>query len=249
MSVAFFDCFSGIAGDMILGALIDLGLDSNYLKKELKKVGISGYEFDVKKVEKNHITGTDVYVIVKEKQHHRSLTDIKNLIDNSKLDKEIKKLSKQIFLRLAKAESKIHNVDIDEVHFHEVGAIDSIIDIVGTAIGLKKLQIKEVFSSNLPLGKGFVKCSHGIIPIPAPATVQLLKDVPVYQTNANHEMVTPTGAAVITTISHSFGKMPPMKIKKIGYGAGKIESEYPGLLRVYTGNLEKNRKLQSHKRW
>jgi uncharacterized protein (TIGR00299 family) protein len=238
MSVVFFDCFSGIAGDMILGALIDLGVDSGYMKKELGKLGVSGYEFDVKKVEKNHITGTDVYITVKEEQKHRSLSDINNIIDNSSLDNDIKELSKKIFRRLAEAESKIHNVDIDEVHFHEVGAIDSIVDIVGAVIGLKKLGVSNVFCSHLPLGKGFVTCSHGVIPIPAPATVELLKGIPVYQTDINHEMVTPTGAAVITTVAESFGEMPSMKIKKIGYGAGKIESDQPGLLRIVLGELE-----------
>ncbi len=239
MTIAYFDCFSGICGDMILGALIDLGLDINYLKKELEKLDISGYEIEIKKVEKNHITGTDVYITVKEKQHHRSLRDINNIIDNSELDDEIKELSKKIFSRLAEAESKIHNVKIDDIHFHEIGAVDSIIDIVGAAIGLKKLGIKNVFCSHLPIGKGFVTCSHGTIPIPAPATVELLKDVPVYQTDINHEMVTPTGAAVITTIASHFGEMPLMKIKKIGYGAGKIESENPSLLRIFLGKLEK----------
>ncbi len=237
MTIAYFDCFSGIAGDMILGALIDLGLDIKDLKKELEKLDLSGYEINVKKVEKNRITGTDVYITVKEKQHHRSLSDINNIIDNSKLGKEVKELSKKIFFRLAKAESKIHNVKMDEVHFHEVGAVDSIIDIVGAAIGLEKLGIENVFCSHLPLGKGFVKCSHGKIPIPAPATVELLKNIPVYQTDINHEMVTPTGAAVITTIANSFGEMPLMKIKKVGYGAGKIKSENPSLLRVFLGEL------------
>jgi uncharacterized protein (TIGR00299 family) protein len=239
MTIAYFDCFSGICGDMILGVLVDLGLDINHLKREIEKLDISGYEIEVKKVEKNHITGTDVYITVKEKQQHRSLTDINNLIDNSKLDKEVKELSKKIFFKLAKAESKVHSIKINEVHFHEIGAVDSIIDIVGSAIGLKKLQIKNIFCSKLPLGKGFIKCSHGIIPIPAPATVELLKDIPVYQTDADHEMVTPTGAAFITTVAKSFGEMPLMKIKKVGYGAGKIESEKPGLLRVFLGELEK----------
>jgi len=239
MTTAYFDCFSGIAGDMILGALIDLGLDSNYLKKELEKLGISGYELDVKKVEKNHITATDVYITIKEDQHHRTLADINKIINNSTLENDVKELSKKIFYKLAEAESKIHNVQIDEIHFHEVGAVDSIIDIVGAVIGLEKLNIKNIFCSNMPLGKGFVKCSHGIIPIPAPATSELLKDVPVYQSDADHEMVTPTGAAIVTTIADGFGKMPLMKIKKIGYGAGKIESAQPGLLRVYIGKLEK----------
>lgn len=239
MATAYFDCFSGIAGDMILGALIDLGLDSNYLKKELKKLGVSGYEFDVRKVEKNHIAATDVYITTNEEQHHRTLADINTIIDNSTLENDVKELSKKIFYKLAKAEGKIHNVKIDEVHFHEVGAIDSIVDIVGVAIGLKKLNIKNSFCSDMPLGKGFVTCAHGIIPLPAPATIELLKDIPVYQSDANHEMVTPTGAAIITTIADGFGKMPLMKIKKIGYGAGKIESRQPGLLRIYVGNIVK----------
>lgn len=238
MVIAYFDCFSGISGDMILGALLDLGLDINYLKNEISKLDIFGYEIETKKVEKNHITATDVYITVQKKQHHRHLSDIKNLIDNSNLSNEVKKLSKDIFQRLAKAESKVHDVGIEEVHFHEVGAIDSIIDIIGAAIGLKKLQIENVYCSKLPLGKGFVKCSHGIIPIPAPATVELLKEVPVFQKNINHEMVTPTGAAVITSITEKFGEMPLMKIKKVGYGAGKIKSIQPGLLRVYLGELE-----------
>jgi len=242
MTVAYFDCFSGICGDMILGALIDLGLDINYLKKELGKLNISGYEIDVKKVEKNHITGTDVYITVKEKQHHRSLTDINNMIDNSKLDGEVKELSEKIFLKLAEAESKIHNVNIDEVHFHEVGAVDSIIDIVGAAIGLKKLRIENVFCSHLPLGKGFVTCSHGTIPIPAPATVELLKNVPVYQTDRMQELVTPTGAAIITTVAEKFGEMPQMKYQKIGYGCGKTKSTYPNVLRVFLGLHKKGKK-------
>ena len=238
MNVAYFDCFSGICGDMILGALIDLGLDCNHLKKELEKLGISGYKIDVKKVEKNHITGTDVCIIVKEKQHHRSLTDINNLIDNSKLDSEIKEISKEIFQRLAKAESKVHNIEVDRVHFHEVGAIDSIIDIVGTVIGIKKLQIKNVFCSQLPLGKGLTSCSHGMIPIPSPATVEILKGIPVYSANIKHELVTPTGAAIIATLTKHFGDMPVMNIKKVGYGTGKIEMKHPNMLRVFLGELQ-----------
>jgi len=238
MTVAFFDCFSGIAGDMILGALIDLGVDREFLRQELEKLDITGYSIDVKKVKKNNISASDVYITVNfEEQHHRSFKDIKKLIDNSQLDSDVKDLSKKIFHRLAVAEAKVHNVDVDEVHFHEVGAVDSIIDIVGSVICLKKLRIKKVFCSNLPLGNGFVNCSHGVIPIPAPATVELLKNIPVYQTDADHEMVTPTGAAVITTIAEGFGEMQSMKISKIGYGAGKIKSSQPGLLRVFLGEL------------
>jgi len=238
MTIAYFDCFSGIAGDMILGALIDLGVDSEYLKKELKKIDISGYKFEVQTVEKNHINATDVIITVNEKQQHRNLADINEIINKSKLASNVKELSKKIFYRLAKAESKIHNISIKKVHFHEVGAVDSIIDIVGTVIALKKLKIKQVFCSKIPLGSGFTKCSHGVIPIPAPATVELLKNVPVYQTDAKHEMVTPTGAAVITTLTNKYGKMPSMKIKRIGYGAGKIKSKKPSLLRIFLGELK-----------
>lgn len=239
MTIAYFDCFSGIAGDMILGALIDVGVKSDYLKKELKKLNISGYEIDIKKVEKKDITATDVYITVKELQHHRNIADISSIIDNSRLDSDVKILSKKIFYRLAEAESKVHNVKIENIHFHEVGAVDSIMDIVGSVICLKKLGVENVFCSSLPLGNGFVKCAHGVIPLPAPATVELLKNIPVYQIDVDHEMVTPTGAAVITTVSDGFGDMPLMKIKKIGLGAGKIKSKQPGVLRVFLGELEK----------
>jgi len=240
MKVAYFDCFSGVAGDMILGALVDLGVNINFLKKEIKKLGISGYSIDVKKVEKNNVTASDVYITVnEEEQHHRSFKDIKKIIDDSSLDDDVKELSKKIFYNLAVAESKVHNVDVDDAHFHEVGAIDSIIDIVGSVIALKKLGVEQIICSSLPLGSGSVKCSHGVIAIPAPATVELLKGIPVYQSEANHEMVTPTGAAVVTTIADKFGDMPSIKIEKIGYGAGKIKSKMPGLLRIYFGELEK----------
>ena len=154
MKVAYFDCFSGIAGDMILGALIDLGVDIEYLKKEIRKLGISGYSIDVKKVEKNNVTASDVYITVNEdEQHHRSFKDIKKIVDNSSLDGNVKKLSKKIFYNLAVAEGKVHNVSVDDVHFHEIGAVDSIIDIVGSVIGLKKLGIEQIICSSLPLGR------------------------------------------------------------------------------------------------
>lgn len=237
MKIAYFDCFSGISGDMILGALVDMGLDIDYLKEEFKKLSISNYDVMAKKVEKNHIYGTKVDIIVKNIQTHRNLKDINKIIDDSTLDERVKELSKKIFLRLAKAESKVHNVDIDKIHFHEVGAIDSILDIIGVSIGLKKLNIKKVYSSYLPLGRGFVKCSHGLIPIPAPATAQLIKGIPVYSTNVDGELVTPTGAAIITTLTNNFGKIPLMSINKISYGAGKSNFEQPNLLRVFTGEL------------
>ena len=147
-------------------------------------------------------------------------------------------LSKKIFHRLAVAESKVHNTAIENIHFHEVGAVDSIIDIVGAAIGLKKLNISKIFCSHLPLGTGFVKCEHGVLPVPVPATVELLKGVPVYQTQRKQELVTPTGAVVITTIAETFGEMPEMDITRVGYGTGKTKSKYPNVLRVLLGEFE-----------
>ncbi len=240
MKIAYIDCFSGISGDMILGALIDLGLDTSDLKKELKKLNLGGWELTAKKQQKNHITATKVDIIVKQKQNHRHLNDIFRIIDESKLDSDIKESSKKIFLKLAKAESKVHNIDIDSVHFHEVGATDSILDIVGSVISLKKLNIEKICTSPLPLGTGFVKCAHGTIPIPAPATVELLKGIPVYSTDIKGELVTPTGAAIITTITARFSEMPEMQIEKIGYGAGTSDFDHPNLLRIFLGNAKEN---------
>ncbi|MBN1861350.1 MAG: nickel pincer cofactor biosynthesis protein LarC [Candidatus Thermoplasmatota archaeon] len=248
MTIAYFDCFSGIAGDMILGALVDLGVDVVFLKKELARLPLTGYDIQVKKVECNHIAATDVSVVVTEQQHHRSLSDIIDLLNCSSLDETVKRMSKDIFSKLGTAEAKIHNVDVDSVHFHEVGAVDSIIDIVGSVIGVTKLGIDTVFCSALPLGHGFVSCAHGLLPLPAPATVEILKGVPVYSVERNQETVTPTGAAVITTLASGFGEMPVMKIARIGYGSGKIQSSYPNLLRVFLGELTKSSKKKGKKR-
>ncbi len=239
MTIAYFDCFSGICGDMILGALFDLGLDEECFKNEIQKLEVTGYTIEVKQVEKNHISAKDVIISIDEKhQPYRSFTHIKNMIQNSSLDKNVKNTSIEIFLRLAKAEGKIHNKNVEDVHFHEVGAVDSIIDIVGAVIGIQKLGFKQIYCSPLPLGKGFVHCAHGMIPIPAPATIELIKDVPVYQTDRSQELVTPTGAAIITSIAKQFCDIPQMNIKKIGYGSGKTKSIYPSLLRVYLGELK-----------
>jgi pyridinium-3,5-bisthiocarboxylic acid mononucleotide nickel chelatase len=245
MTIAYVDCFSGIAGDMVLGALIDLGVDEKFLTKELKKLPITGYSIEVKTVERNHIAAVDVYVVVKEEQHHRHLSDIKNILTRSTLPPEVKKQSQHIFANLAAAEAKVHRIAVEEVHFHEVGAVDSIIDIVGSVIGINYLGIEKLYCSPLPLGHGFVTCAHGILPLPAPATVELLKGIPVYSVDRDTEQVTPTGAAIVKTLAHQFGDMPPMKINRIGYGSGKIQSQFPSLLRVYLGEpsiIKKKRK-------
>lgn len=235
MNVAYFDCFSGIAGDMILGALIDLGVDVSFLKKELNKLPLAGYDIVVKKVKSNHISATDVSVIVSEDQHHRSLADIIELVNHSTLREPVKTLSQEIFSTLGYAEAAVHRINIGEVHFHEVGAVDSIIDIVGSVIAINSLGVEKIYCSPLPLGHGFVSCDHGLLPLPAPATVELLKGIPVYSVDRKQETVTPTGAAVIRTLASQFGEMPLMKITKVGYGSGKLPSDYPNLLRVFLG--------------
>ena len=235
---AYFDCFSGICGDMILGALFDLGLSEDFFKSELFKLDVSEYSITVRSIEKNHIACKDIVIEVTDDQPSRSYNDITCLINESKLNDIVKKTSNDIFLNLAKAEGKIHNIPYENVHFHEVGAVDSIIDIVGAVIGIKKLGINKIICSPLPLGKGFVQCAHGLIPIPAPATVELLQNIPVYQTDRMQELVTPTGAGIITTLADDFKDMPPMNIHKIGYGSGKTKSKYPPLLRVFIGELE-----------
>jgi len=235
MKIAYFDCFSGISGDMTVGALLDAGLKIETLEKELKKLGLSGYQLEVNKVVKKGISATQFKVKIKEEGVERRFKDILTILEKSKLDEEIKKETKKIFFNIAQAESKIHQKDIDKIHFHEIGGLDSIIDITSAVIGIKTLGIEEIYSSALPLGKGFVKCAHGVIPLPAPATLELLKNIPTYSGGIESEMTTPTGAAIIGTLAKSFGERPLMKIERIGYGAGEKEFSIPNLLRMSIG--------------
>ncbi|OGL45598.1 MAG: TIGR00299 family protein [Candidatus Schekmanbacteria bacterium RBG_16_38_11] len=235
MKIAYLDCFSGISGDMMVGALIDLGLDFRYLEKELKKLNISGYKLEIAKVKRNGIKGVKFDVKVDlAKQHHRNLKIINNIIDKSRLNKEIKTLSKVIFNKIAEAEAKAHGVKVKDVHFHEVGAVDSIIDVVATSIGINYLGIEKVISSPLNVGCGFVKTEHGLLPVPAPATAEILKGIPFYNNNIRAELVTPTGAAIVAAVVKDFISLPEMRAEKIGYGAGSREIEgMPNLLRIF----------------
>ena len=255
---AYFDIFSGISGNMVLGALIDLGVEVDELKKEINKLGISEeYELKVNTVQKSGITGTYVDVELEEHHHHsedddhshthghshgRGLKEIIELLDKSDLSAEIKEKSKLIFTNLAEAEAGIHNKDVNEIHFHEVGAVDAIVDIVGSVIGLDILGIENIYASRINTGNGFVKCEHGIIPVPAPATMELLKNIPIYSSGIEKELVTPTGAAIITTLADEYGSRPDMKIKKTGYGAGSYDLEIPNLLRINLGNIKSQKK-------
>lgn len=247
---AYFEMFSGISGNMILGALIDLGLDPEVLENELKKLDLGDeYEIKIEKVSRAHIGGTYVDVKLKnhehetheahEHHHGRNLEDINEIIEKSDLSKNIKEKSKAIFLNLAKAESKVHRIDINEIHFHEVGAVDAIIDIVGAVTGIELLGIDKIYASAVNTGQGYVMAAHGKLPVPAPATAEILKNVPIYSSGTEKELTTPTGASIITTLSSYFGPRPIMKVEKIGYGAGTYEIEIPNLLRISVGKIEK----------
>ena len=238
MKTVYFDCFSGISGDMILGALVDAGLDVAVLEEELAKLNLADFELTVKKVMKKGITGTKVDVEIKGEQSVRHLKDIVELIEQSGLKADVKNISKKIFMNLAAAEAKVHNTEIEKVHFHEIGAVDSIVDIIGTVIGLKELGIETVYASRVHTGSGFVDSQHGRIPVPAPATLELLKDVPVYTLGIESELTTPTGAAVLKSLAAGFGRMPSMKVEAVGYGAGTRDfEELPNLLRVFIGDV------------
>jgi uncharacterized protein (TIGR00299 family) protein len=234
--IAYFDCFSGISGDMTLGAFIDLGVPVKWLKENLERIPLSGFDVSVDTVIRNGITAKSVQVRVENDKKSRNYAQIRSLIKNSPLSGNVKQISQDIFKRIADVEAGIHGCPRDKVHFHEVGGIDAIVDIVGAALCVNYLSIKKVVSSSIPLGKGFVACAHGTLPVPAPATIEILKGVPVYGTKIPHELVTPTGAAIIVTLAESYGEMPDMIIEKTGYGAGKRDIEsIPNLLRVITG--------------
>ena len=237
MKQAYFDCFSGISGDMTLGALIDLGTPVEWLQNELSRLPLNGFHLTVTPMMRNGIQATFVSVEVEDSGHSRDYKTIKSLLAGCPLSDAVKSRSLTIFERLARAEAGIHDCAPDEVHFHEVGGVDAIVDIVGTALCLEKLGINQVISSRIPLGSGFVDCQHGKLPVPAPATIEILKDVTVYGTDVACELVTPTGAAIITSLAESFGPLPPMRVEKTGYGAGQRElADRPNLLRIITGS-------------
>lgn len=237
MTIAYFDCFSGISGDMTLGALVDAGVRIDTLRSELAKLNLPGYEIKAEKVKRSGIAATKVNVIIDYKdQHTRHLVDILNIIDSSSLSSTIKQKSKTIFDRLAEAEAKVHGTTTDHVHFHEVGAVDSIVDIVGSIIGLELLGVSQIITSAVNVGSGTVQTSHGLLPIPAPATAEMLKGIPFYESATKFELTTPTGAAIISTLGASFGPMPPLKISVVAYGAG--DKDFPGtpnVLRLMIG--------------
>ena len=238
MKLLYFDCFAGISGDMTLGALIDLGVPLKYLVQELGCLEVSGYDLRSGRVQRSGITARHALVKVQgHEHHHRTFKDIEKIIAKSRLNPRVKERSIAVFRLIAEAESRVHHEKIEAVHFHEVGAIDSIVDIAGCMIGFEYLGIERFAASEVPTGGGFVKCRHGVIPLPAPATVLLLKGIPVYDPGIRAELVTPTGAAILAVLCGSFGPLPPMTIQKTGYGAGSRElAEIPNMLRLILGD-------------
>lgn len=240
MTLAYFDCFSGISGDMTLGALVDAGLPIEVLRSELAKLNLPGYTLSSEKVRRSGLSATKVHVKLDEKeQPARHLSDIRAIINGSSLSPSIKQKSMNVFQRLAEVEAKVHGTTPDKVHFHEVGAVDAIVDIVGSVIGLEHLGITEIIGSPVNVGSGTVHTAHGKLPVPAPATAELLTGLPLYSSSITFELTTPTGAAIISTLATSFGPLPQMKVGRIAYGAGNKDIPgQPNVLRLMIGTLE-----------
>ncbi len=238
MKIAYFEAFAGASGNMILGAILDAGLELERLREGLATLPLRGYSIVTSKIKKQGIVGTFVEVKIEGPQEERRLPEIEEIIGGSSLPEKVKALSLKIFRRLAEAEAKVHNIPVEKVHFHEVGAVDAIIDVVGSVLGLELLGVDEVYVSPLHLGYGVVKSAHGLLPVPAPATMELVKGVPVYGWDVEAELLTPTGAAVLTTLARSFGSPPPFRMEKVGYGAGLWDLPFPNLLRLCIGTRE-----------
>lgn len=237
MNLAYFDCFAGISGDMVLGALIHLGVPGDFIEENIRAIPLEAFRLEISTAARMNIHGRQVKVVVEKKDgHSRNYHEIRSLIEQSQLSDTVKDLSLRVFSKLAQAEASVHNCSKEDVHFHELGGVDAIVDIVGAALGVEWLGIGKTVASEIPVGRGFVTCDHGRLPVPAPATLTLLDGVPVYGTGVSHELVTPTGAAIITCLAENFGPIPRMRIRQVGYGVGARElEEMPNLLRVVIG--------------
>ena len=236
----YFDCFAGISGDMTLGALVAAGCDERALIEQVKLLGVSNFEISFEKVDRSGIGATRAHVRAGHEHHHRHLSDIRKIIDDSRLSDKIKDRAARIFTRLAEAEARVHNVPIEKIHFHEVGAIDAIVDVVGACAGFDLLGVERFVCSPLHVGSGTVEMAHGRFPVPPPAVAELLRDAPIYSTDIEGELVTPTGAAIVSEVCDSFVPLPPMRIERTGYGAGGREyRNFPNVLRIMVGESDK----------
>jgi pyridinium-3,5-bisthiocarboxylic acid mononucleotide nickel chelatase len=235
VKVAHFDCFSGISGDMTLAALIDAGVDAETIREGVASLALP-IRLEVEKVRRNGIAATYVRVEAPQENEHRFLPEVEEILRRSKLSEKQRDLALRIFRRLGEAEAAVHNMPVEKVHFHEVGALDSIADIAGAAIGLDLLGAEQFTSRSVPTGSGTVKCEHGVMPVPAPATAQLLKGVPLGASSIKAELTTPTGAAILTTLVQQWIEQPVMTVEAIGYGAGRRDfPDQPNLLRLFIG--------------
>jgi len=237
MKLLYLDCFAGISGDMLLGALLDLGVPEDVLRRELAKLGLPGYSIATQRVVKQSIAATKFDCRAEHRHHeHRGFTTIAEMITSSALAEPVKRRAVSVFRRLGEAEAKIHGVPLEQIHFHEIGAVDSIVDIVGVCIALEWLGVTAIQASPLPCGSGFVETAHGRFPVPAPATLELLRGVPVVPTAVTAELVTPTGAALLAEVCTRYGSIPALVVEKIGYGAGTRDlPELPNVLRAVLG--------------
>ena len=235
--IAYADCFSGVSGDMFLGALIDAGMPLDHLMAGLASLNLGEFSLQHSKQLEHGISATRVVIEAGKTELARTWQDIRRLIAKSSLPGTVKENSLKVFSCLAEAEARIHGCRAETVHFHEIGCLDSIIDIVGAALGLEFLGIEKLVASPLPMPRGWVRCEHGMLPLPAPAVCEILTDVPVYGSDIEQELVTPTGAALVKSLGNSFGDFPPMRIKRTGYGAGsrKLFGDMPNLFRLVIG--------------
>lgn len=240
MRLAYFDCHAGVSGDMILGALVDTGLQVEVLQRELDKLGLEGVVLQDGKVKRHGIAATKIDVVAEEGHHHRRLQDVLGIIDAADISSGAKRQARAIFRRLAEAEAEVHGISVDRVHFHEVGAADAIADIAGAVIGLEQLGVERVYASRLRFGRGTTRSAHGLLPVPVPAVVALCRDVAAERTEIPYELVTPTGAAILTTLAEQIGAVPPpFRTRRIGYGAGSRDmDQIPNLLRLEIGESE-----------
>jgi len=239
MKTLYFDCFAGASGDMILGAMVAAGVDPNFLREQLSLLRVDGFRIEFETVSRSGLRATYARVETTNEHKHRRLSDIEQIIERSGLSESVKQRSVQIFSRLAEAEAHVHNEPIEQVHFHEVGALDAIVDVVGAALCFDYLKIDRFVCSPLHVGSGTVQMAHGRFPIPPPAVTELLKGVPFYATDVKGELLTPTGAAIITTVCNEYGPIPQMTTERTGYGAGTREyQDFPNVLRVLLGLTE-----------
>ncbi|SEM92946.1 nickel pincer cofactor biosynthesis protein LarC [Paenibacillus sp. OV219] len=244
MKILYFDCFSGISGDMTLAALVDAGADKEYVERELAKIRIEPFTLQWKRVSKQGISALKMDVLLEsEPQDHRHYSEIVTMIRQADFNERVVSLSLAIFDKIGTSEAKIHNIPVETVHFHEVGAIDSIVDVIGAALALDSLGIERIYCSPVPLGSGTVKCSHGLYPVPAPATLEMMVGLPIAATVYRMEMTTPTGAGIVSGIVDEFSSgLPPMVVESIGYGAGTRDlPDQPNVLRVVVGTLDQPR--------